>query len=552
MNLLMQVFWSRKIEVSILFCFIFLVSVFSFLLPVSFSIIIEQVLPTQAEKHFYLLISGAFVLVILRLILNATQDYLFLFLRASIERIVSLEFLEKSISAFSTKKLERAGQASISNRLLIWLTNFQYFLSEFVYFCGYAIVVSVMVFIILYIVEPVYAYIGLVFLFLHWCNFSFHYPMSNRFSAKYNGKKGEITELLSSTFNAKRMVNIFQIEDPIERDLDDYLTLMHTNLHAREQVANSQELIQNVMRSLQFIVFVWVGVNGVLSGLNSIGELLLCILLIGLAYQPVYRLSKVTKALSETNTQMEQLKAVISSNEFSASGSETTTFTMHDVNAVKLLNINYQEGQQTIFKNLSYQFQKGKIYLIEGDSGQGKTTLLKFIAGLVPVANGQVLWDHTKIEEISNESRHNLLSWMTQASGFIEGSLQDNITLFSPTVKPDKLKSALKNAACDFTEQHASKDRLLESAARHFSGGQAQRLNLAKTLYHGGTIRLLDEPTANLDQETESLILQAICDSRKDHINILTSHRKSLRQYADKILCLRNGQLQEVVGGKTL
>lgn len=550
MSLLTQVFWMRKIEISILFAFIFFVAIFSFLLPITFSILIERVLPAHAEKHFSLLISGAFILVILRLLLNAAQDYLFLFLRSSIERTVSLSFLEKSITTFSNQVLERVGQTNTSNRLLIWLTNFQYFLSEFIYFCGYAIVVSIMVFVILYMVAPTFAFIGLAFLFLHWVNYSFHYPMSKYFSTQYNAQKGETAQLLSATFQAKKMINVFQIEEPMATDLDEHLEQMHTGLYGREQVANTQELLQNMMRALQFIIFVYVGVKGVLYGSVSIGELLLCILLIGLAYQPIYRLSKVTKALSESETQLKRLEEVISSDV--TSSEDICAVQMSTINAIQLQNIEYSNEQQKIFNQLSYQFDKGNIYLIEGESGQGKTTLLKLIAGLIPCDKGQVLWGANQVGGVAIQSKQRLLSWMTQSSDFIEGSLQDNITLFSPSIDTNKLELAFENSACGFLKQQNRAELLLEGSAQCLSGGQAQRLNLARAIYHGGIIRLFDEPSANLDENTERQVLQSMCQQKQNHISIIVSHRKSIRQYADKVLCLRDGKLVDALASNHL
>ena len=544
MKLLGDIFQQRKAELVLLFAFIFFVSLFSFLLPVTFTLILDQVLPSGAKTHFNLLIAGVFILILLRLVLNAAQDYLFLFLRSSIERKLSLAFLEQGIDSFSAETLKETGAGNLSNRLLIWLSNFQYFLSEFIYFCGYALVVSLLVFVVLFQVEPVFALIALVFLLLHWFNFAFHYPMSKFFSGNYNRDKGELAELLATSFNAKRLINIFNIEQVVAKALDTSLQQGYGALYGREQVANSQELVQNLMRSLQFFAFVSVGIYTLNQGGNSIGELLLCLLLIGLAYQPVYRLSKVTRALSEANTQMKNIAEVTR-----ASGAVQAGVTeLTSVQTLELKELSYSQGQNRLFQGLNYRFEAGRIYLIEGASGQGKTTLLQLIAGLLPCGFGQVLWDGIDLGEISFQSRRKLLSWMPQKSHFIEGSLRENISLFACEPDPLKIKQALEDAACDFLALGAGQELQLENSSEGLSGGQLQRLNLARTLYLGGRIRLLDEPSASLDAEAEQRVLKTLARQKKDHITIIISHRKAARSYADHLLVLANGRLEEVNG----
>ncbi|WDE04634.1 ABC transporter ATP-binding protein [Thalassomonas viridans] len=544
MKLLGGIFKQRKAELALLFAFIFFVSLFSFLLPVTFTLILDEVLPSGAKTHFNLLIAGVFILILLRLVLNAAQDYLFLFLRSGIERKLSLAFLERGIDNFSSEALREAGAGNLSNRLLIWLSNFQYFLSEFIYFCGYALVVSLLVFVVLFKVEPVFALIALVFLLLHWFNFAFHYPMSKVFSDKYNRDKGELAELLSASFNAKRLINIFNIEQVVAKALDTSLQQGYGALYGREQVANSQELVQNLMRSLQFFAFVSVGIYTVIKGGNSIGELLLCLLLIGLAYQPVYRLSKVTRALSEANTQMNNIAEVTE-----APGVEQAGATeLASVQTLELADLSYSKGQNALFQGLNYRFETGKIYLIEGESGQGKTTLLQLIAGLLPCGCGQVLWDGIDLAKISPQSKRKLLSWMPQKSHFLEGSLRENISLFAPEPDLQRMQQALDDAACDFLELQTEQEPLLENSSEGLSGGQLQRLNLARTLYLGGRIRLLDEPSASLDQATELRVLQTLTRQKEDHITIIISHRKAARSYADHLLVLANGRLEEVNG----
>ncbi|UAA39731.1 ABC transporter ATP-binding protein [Paraneptunicella aestuarii] len=548
------IFLQHKWHTGLLLSFIFLVSLFSFMLPLMFSVVIEQVLPQQLQTHFYLLLLMSIALVILRFFLNGAQDYLFLSLRTTIERQVSLDFLTKAIWHYPATELQRVGHIKLANRLMLWLSNFQYFLSEFIFFCGYAVVVSVLVFVVLFMVQPGFALWALAFLVLHWLNFHFHHPIVKALSGQYNQAKGELAQLLGNSFAAKRMINVSQSEGLLLQSLDQELMGLHSQLNGREQAANAQELIQNLLRAIQFMGFVLLGMYGIEQQQLSIGELLLCILLIGLAYQPVYRLSAVTKSLAEAQSQLQQIAQVIDCK--NNNSSESAEALKHEIELVSVANVTLENvtlrrSDKTLLNAQSATFQRGNIYLIEGVSGAGKSTLLQLLAGVVAPDGGAVLWDKANPQQLSIASQSEQVTWMGQYSGFVEGTIIENLTGFASEVDWSRVEEVLQLAGCEFLlNENSSLDRSkLETAlspnAEQFSGGQAQRLNLARALYQHAQIRCFDEPTANLDVATEAAIFDALQKTKQDCITFIVSHKPSTRRIADEVLLLNSGQLQK-------
>lgn len=582
MRLLRLIFSLNTMATILLFGFIFLVAIFAFLLPLIFSVLIEQVLPQQAKAQFHLLIGLALLLVGMRFLLNATQDYMFILLRTGIERKISLQYFTSVIFNLSPQKVAQIGTANLASRLMLWLSNFQYFLSEFIYFCGYALVVSALVFGILFVVEPGFALLALVFLMLHWINYRFHYPIVAQLSRTYNHNKHRLTQLLQSTFSARKAINIYQAEPALLDTLNHSLTDLHSELNGREQAAAWQEYIQNGLRGLQFIAFVYLGIYGLTEQRITLGEMLFCLLLISLAYQPVYRLSKVTKLLGEAQTQLQQLLDLIKE-PIANLGSEDIfeIKALAQVNRITLNNIALRISEQKAFEQLDYQFCKGKIYVVEGESGIGKSTLLQVIAGVKAPEQGEVRWEGQSnkgksttgdddkqasypVAQLSQSNKSEKLSWMTQQAGFLEGSLQQNLTTFSESVSLPRVKQALLQARCDFLtptigDKAFSDDHLqqvlaidIPAFAPPYSGGEAQRLSLARVLYQESDIRLLDEPTANLDAQTEQDILSTIAATKQNCITIIVSHRVATREVADHVLTLKDGKLLELdlSGGK--
>lgn len=599
MNLLRIIIVQNPVAAGVLLGFIFLVSAFAFLLPLIFSILIDRVLPQQAHNHFYLLIGLALFLVTLRFVLNAIQDYLFVLLRTSIERKVSIQFFTDVVFKLPVNNLSKIGGSHVASRLMLWLSNFQYFLSEFIYFCGYALAVSALVFGILVVIEPQFALLALVFLILHWINYQYHYPLVAHLSVHYNDAKIHVTQFLHSTFLARKAINLYQAEPAIQGEVNQSLFKLHCKLSGREQVVARQEYFQNGLRALQFTCFVYVGMHALSAQRITLGEWLFCLLLISLAYQPVYRLSKVTKLYAEAKSQFQQLMFLpddvsdkVANEPFIHNESkelpQVSTISLEDIVLTKPNATRHggNEDIKTVFNEVSHQFDRGKIYVVEGESGVGKSTLLRLISGVSHAEKGSVLWDSTPINQLSQSNKAKLLSWMTQHSGshdfgFLAGTLGQNLTVFDESIFDHstkagdnssafankdflKLKQALALAHCDFLGISLEDDQIdychlqqildteIPAFAAPYSGGEAQRLNLARVLYQGGSIRLFDEPTANLDAQTETYILNAITATKQDCITIIVSHRHALRNIADEVLRLKGGKFIQVeVADKT-
>ena len=200
----------------------------------------------------------------------------------------------------------------------------------------------------------------------------------------------------------------------------------------------------------------------------------------------------------------------------------------------------YSLDKPAVIQNLSHVFEKGKLHIIRGKSGTGKSTILNLIIGFyepqvgrilvnqVPLRNSRILCDHK-------------IAYMPQSSIALNYSLSDNISLaFGDDEEVDKSRLEFAISAAGLIEFVESLPDGVKTLIGDFgagiSGGQLQRISLARALYRQSQVLLLDEATSNLDSETEDRILRDLVSLKEQKLIIVVSHSDRVAQFADKIL----------------
>lgn len=181
---------------------------------------------------------------------------------------------------------------------------------------------------------------------------------------------------------------------------------------------------------------------------------------------------------------------------------------------------------------------------IMGPSGVGKSTLLTLLAGALPIQAGAIAVNGKNLANMTADLRHQQAAVLTQRSWLVSGTLADNLRFARPEATDDQLWQALASAhlAQDVRTLPQGLATDVGEEGSLLSGGQAQRLALARALLSGRKILLLDEPTAHLDPASEQGIIQALTQLGKDYTLIMVTHRPSLLDLADSLLTLEAGQ----------
>ena len=223
--------------------------------------------------------------------------------------------------------------------------------------------------------------------------------------------------------------------------------------------------------------------------------------------------------------------------------------------SVELKNVSYSyDGETNAVNGVSLRIEPGQTAAFVGPSGGGKTTLASLISRFLDADTGEVLIGNVNVKDIDKTELNNNVSFVFQNSKLINGSIFDNVRLSKPDADLSEVMSALEKAQCmDIIEKFDSGvDTVIGSNGVYLSGGEVQRLAIARAMLKNAPIVILDEATAFADPDNEVKIQKALTELSKDKTVIMIAHRLSTVKNADRIFVLDSGRLVEQGDAKSL
>ncbi len=209
----------------------------------------------------------------------------------------------------------------------------------------------------------------------------------------------------------------------------------------------------------------------------------------------------------------------------------------------------HQSATTRALDGISFTASMGETIAFVGPSGSGKTTLVKLLVGLYRPQSGDVRYDGFSIEEVDLDGLRERIGLVTQDTQLFSGTIRENLLFVNPSATDEECMAVLKKAACQSLLARADKglDSVIGEGGVKVSGGEKQRLSIARALLRRPNLLVFDEATSSLDSLTEEEISETIRDvsMRKDLITILIAHRLSTVLHADKIFVLERGRIVE-------
>jgi ATP-binding cassette subfamily B protein len=222
-----------------------------------------------------------------------------------------------------------------------------------------------------------------------------------------------------------------------------------------------------------------------------------------------------------------------------------------DIETLQFQQISFQHltAKQKAIENISFDVNRGETVAFVGPSGSGKTTLMKLLVGLYRPQEGKILYNGLDENEINFEDLRKQIGFVTQDTQLFSGTIKDNLLFVNPQATDEEVQSALDKASCQSLLQRAENgvNSVIGEGGLKLSGGEKQRISIARALLRHPKVLLFDEATSALDSITEEEITETIraISSRKEQITLLIAHRLSTIMHADRIYVLEKGEIVE-------
>ncbi len=229
-----------------------------------------------------------------------------------------------------------------------------------------------------------------------------------------------------------------------------------------------------------------------------------------------------------------------------------------EINSLEFSGVSFKH-QSAIHKaidNISFEAKLGETVAFVGPSGSGKSTLMKLLVGLYRPQEGKILYNNLDENEIRFDDLRNQIGFVTQDTNLFSGTIKENLLFVNPTASDELLNDVLAKASCTNLLLRAEKglDTVIGEGGLKLSGGEKQRLSIARALLRKPHLLIFDEATSALDSLTEEEITNTIREisSQKEQITILIAHRLSTIMHANKIYVLEKGDVVEMGSHETL
>ena len=265
-----------------------------------------------------------------------------------------------------------------------------------------------------------------------------------------------------------------------------------------------------------------------------------------LAYQPVRSLSTLNMVLNQGLSAASRILPIIDNkNKINdLESSEVLNVNKANIN-FKDVKFSYNEEENKVLDQINLNFEGGKMTSLVGHSGSGKSTILNLIPRFYDIESGDILIDDQSIYKTKIKSLRNNISLVSQETTLFDDTIRNNIKYAKDDATDDEIKEVAKLSYCDeFIDLLPNKyDTIIGENGIRLSGGEKQRISIARAMMKKSSIILLDEATSSLDSETESKIQEALSILTKNRTTIVIAHRLSTILNSNNIYVIDSGKI---------
>lgn len=311
-------------------------------------------------------------------------------------------------------------------------------------------------------------------------------------------------------------------------------------------LSNMQSFISSMVQMLGNMTLTYFGIMQVINGDITLGSFMAFTTLTGYFMNPIGSLIVLQLQIQEANISMKRLTEILG---LEQEKNENTASTIDSIQGdIVIKDVVFRYGNRNpVLKDFNCAISKGEKVAIVGSSGSGKSTVAKLLLKYYEPESGNIFFNGVDIAEYSNTSVRRAISYVPQTIELFSKSIYDNIRVSKMTATLEEVKRAAKEAdAHEFISRLPMQYKTyLEEAGNGLSGGEKQRIALARAFLKKSEFYILDESTSNLDFLTENIIFDMIYNKFKDKTMLIVAHRLATIKNCDKIIVLDHGEIIE-------
>jgi len=357
-------------------------------------------------------------------------------------------------------------------------------------------------------------------------------------SEKNEGFVDQVKDLL----NGFIVIKSFKAEKEVLRIFDKQNTELEEVKRARREANDVVNIVSDASYTIVVIILIAVGTFFVFKGMMSIGSVLAFVQLSNYVLNPIQRIVPLWSNHKAAVGLIDKISGAIEIEGGEGDKIELTGIE-HSI-ALRDVWFAYDEDR-TVISGVSTEFEKGRSYAIVGSSGGGKSTLLRLLLGHLDNYQGEIRIDGAELREISLDSLYDVISVIQQNVFLFDSSLKDNITMFKDFPE-ERYREAIRLAGLSALIDEKGDDYDCGEAGSNLSGGEKQRVSIARCLIRETPVLLMDEATAALDNATAAAVSNAILDIG-GLTRIIVTHKfeESIMRKYDRIIVINKGAVAE-------
>ena len=368
----------------------------------------------------------------------------------------------------------------------------------------------------------------------------------NKVSTEAQEKSGFLTTYLVELFKNHKLIKIFQKEEYEKKRADKFLNELKEKNQKIQTVFVRMSPIMETFTGIMIAILIFYSGLLMAKGELEINNFFSFLAAMMLAYQPVRALSTLNLVLNQGLSAASRILPIIDQENTIKDKIEAKPIEIDNSDIeFKDVNFSYEIDERKTLKSINLEFKGGKMTSLVGHSGSGKSTIMNLIPRFYDINSGDITIDSQSIYDVTIKSLRDKISLVSQETTLFDDTIINNIRYAKETASDEEVYEVAKISFChDFIKNLPNKyNTLIGENGVRLSGGEKQRLSIARAMMKESKIILLDEATSSLDSETESKIQDALKILTKDKTTIVIAHRLSTILNSNNIYLIDEGNI---------